>query len=59
MHAQLEGRILKQVAVKDVLLKRDFYLITVGDRYSSPASVKFRELLVTGGGSTGLVPDLT
>ena len=59
VHAQLEGRILKHVTVKDVVLKRDFYLITVGDRYSSPASVKFRELLVTGGGSTGLVPDLT
>ena len=58
VHAQLEGRILKQVAIKDVTLKRDFYLITVGDRYTSPASVKFRELLVTGAGSTGLVPEL-
>jgi len=58
VHAPLEGRILKQVAIKDVTLKRDFYLITVADRYASPASVKFRELLVAGGGSTGLVPEL-
>ena len=58
VHAQLQGRLLKQVAVKDVTLKRDFYLITVADRYNSPASVKFRELLVSGGGSTGLVPEL-
>ena len=43
---------------KDVTLKRDFYLITVAERYNSPASVKFRELLVTVDGSTGLVPEL-
>lgn len=59
VHAQLESRMLKQIAIKDVALVRDFYLITVGERYNSPASVKFRELLVTGGGSTGLVPELS
>lgn len=58
VHAQLEGRILKQATIKDVTLKRDFYLITVAERYNSPASVKFRELLVTVDGSTGLVPEL-
>ncbi|MHB8160479.1 MAG: LysR substrate-binding domain-containing protein [Thermoleophilia bacterium] len=58
VHAQLEGRILKQATIKDVTLKRDFYLITVAERYNSPASVKFRELLVTVDGSTGLVPKL-
>jgi DNA-binding transcriptional LysR family regulator len=58
VYAQLEGRILKQATIKDVILKRDFYLITVAERYNSPASVKFRELLVTVDGSTGLVPEL-
>lgn len=58
VHAQLQGRILKQATIKDVTLKRDFYLITVAERYNSPSSVKFRELLVTVDGSTGLVPEL-
>lgn len=57
VHAQLEGRLLKQVRIKDVTLKRDFYLITVADRYASPASLKFREMLEDGK-ATDLLPKL-
>jgi DNA-binding transcriptional LysR family regulator len=45
VHAQLESRMLKQVSVKGVTLERDFYLISVVDRYLSPASVEFKEML--------------
>lgn len=53
VHAQLESSILKQVPIEGVTLEREFYLITVADRYSSPASIKFRELLVGGDAEAG------
>lgn len=55
VHAQLEGRLLRRVSIKDVVLERDFFLVTVADRYASPASVKFREML-EGGRATELLP---
>lgn len=45
--AQLESNMLKQVPIDGVKLEREFYLVTVADRYSSPASLKFREMLVS------------
>jgi DNA-binding transcriptional LysR family regulator len=42
---QLESGIIKQVRIKDVVLDRDFYLITVSERYASPASSKFMDML--------------
>ncbi len=48
VHAQLQSKLLKQVAIKGVTLERDFYLILVADRYMSPASVEFKELLESG-----------
>ncbi len=57
VHAQLESRMLKQVRIKGVTLERDFYLITVADRYLSPASMQFKELLEHAE-SSKLLPEL-
>ncbi|MHB0914656.1 MAG: LysR substrate-binding domain-containing protein [Thermoleophilia bacterium] len=48
VHAQLESRMLRHVPIEGVELEREFYLVTVADRYSSPASLKLRELIVSG-----------
>lgn len=57
VHAQLESNLLKTVDIKGVTLERDFYLITVADRYLSPASVKFKEMLESEE-SSNLLPKL-
>lgn len=45
VHAQLESRMLKQIHIKGVALERDFFLVTVADRYLSPASEEFKAML--------------
>jgi DNA-binding transcriptional LysR family regulator len=50
------GRMRKHV-LSGCGLVRDFYLITVAERYNSPASVNSRTA-GTGGGSRGLCPNL-
>ncbi|RJQ42675.1 MAG: LysR family transcriptional regulator [Gaiellales bacterium] len=57
VHAQLESNMLQQVPIEGVRLEREFYLVTVADRYSSPASLKFREMLVSGD-ATSPLPDV-
>jgi DNA-binding transcriptional LysR family regulator len=57
INAQLKTGIIKQIPIKDVSLKRDFYLITVAERYASPASTKFMEML-RDSGTTDLLPKL-
>ncbi len=57
VHAQLQSKLLKQVAIKGVVLERDFFLILVDDRYLSPASVEFKELLESGESSV-LLPKI-
>ncbi|MBE0428918.1 MAG: LysR family transcriptional regulator [Thermoleophilia bacterium] len=42
---QLKSGIIRQVSIHEVILERDFYLITVAERYASPASTKFMEML--------------
>lgn len=59
VHPQLESRMLKQVDIQGVALEREFYMITVTDRYLSPASAKFREMLLGAADSTeSLLPQL-
>jgi DNA-binding transcriptional LysR family regulator len=58
IHAHLESDMLKQVHIKGLSLERDFYLITVADHYLSPASERFREMLIKDGQATGLLPKL-
>jgi DNA-binding transcriptional LysR family regulator len=45
IHPQLESGIIKAVQVKELSLERDFYLVTVADRYASPASAEFKDML--------------
>lgn len=52
VHPQLESNMLKQVGIEGVSLEREFYLITVADRYLSPASIKFKEMLEEAAGSS-------
>lgn len=59
IHAQLESGMLRPVKIEGLSLERDFYLITVSDHYLSPASVRFREMLVEDGRPAGLLPKLT
>lgn len=56
IHAQLGSGIIKQVRIKDVVLDRQFFLITVADRYASPASTKFMDIL-RDGSISDLLPD--
>ncbi len=58
IQAHLESDMLKQVHIKGLSLERDFYLITVADHYLSPASERFREMLIKDGQATGLLPKL-
>ncbi len=58
IHAQLESGMLKQVRIQGLSLERDFYLITVADHYLSPASERFREMLIKDGQAMGLLPKL-
>jgi DNA-binding transcriptional LysR family regulator len=57
VHAQLESNILQHIPIEGVNLGREFYLVTVADRYSSPASIKFREMLIDGGGIANPMPE--
>ncbi|MBE3068502.1 MAG: LysR family transcriptional regulator [Chloroflexi bacterium] len=57
IHPQLESGIIKQVRIKDVTLERDFFLVTVAERYASPASTKFMEML-RDSDATELLPPL-
>jgi len=59
IQAQLQSGMLKQVRIQGLSLERDFYLITVADHYLSPASERFREMLVKDGQATGLLPNLS
>lgn len=57
IHPQLGSGIIKQVRIKNVTLDRDFFLITVADRYASPATSKFMEMLRDNSASD-LLPEL-
>ncbi len=57
VHAQLQSKMLRQVDIRGVTLERDFYLILVADRYLSPASAEFKELLESGE-SSALLPKI-
>ncbi len=59
IHAQLESGMLRPVTIEGLKLERDFYLITVSDHYLSPASMRFREMLVEDGSATELLPRLS
>ncbi len=59
IHAQLESGMLRQVHIEDLPLDREFFLITVADHYLSPASERFREMLVTDGKAARLLPRLS
>ena len=59
IHAQLESGMLKQVHIDDLPLDREFFLITVVDHYLSPASERFRDMLVKDGKATRLLPKLS
>lgn len=58
IHPLLESGIIIQVPIKDVTLGRDFFLITVAERYASPASTMFMEMLRDGNASE-LLPRLS
>ncbi len=59
VHAELESGILEQIKIEDLPLDREFYLITVADHYLSPASVRFREMLIQDGQPISLLPKLS
>ena len=48
---QLESKMLKQVRINEVALKREFYMITAVDRYLPPAASRFKEMLHEAAGS--------
>lgn len=59
IHAQLESGMLTQIHIDDLSLDREFFLITVADHYLSPASERFREMLVQDGKATGVLPKIS
>lgn len=58
IHAQLESGMLRQIHIDDLPLDREFFLITVADHYLSPASERFREMLVKDGKAASMLPKL-